>query len=100
MIVMVIIKLLRSFRIQDKASENQQGNFQNRGTTPMLERQRNAPFRVPTGSGHVSFRTFLIIGPWSIVELGIILAYLDARMEQRIRWKPPSATEMRPNIND
>ena len=66
----------------------------------MLERQPNAPLCATTGSAYVRFRTFLIIGPWLIVEFWMILAYPHARMKQRIRWELPSATEMRPVIND
>jgi hypothetical protein len=54
---------------------------------------------VATGSGHVRFRTFLVTSPRFILQLRIIHAYLDARMEQRVRRYLAPATEMGPDTN-
>jgi hypothetical protein len=55
--------------------------------------------RVTTGSGHVRFRTFLVTSPRFVLQLRVIHAYLDARMEQRVRRYLAPTTEMGPDTN-
>ena len=54
---------------------------------------------VTTGSG-IETRLTMILGSRYVLVLRISHAYLDARMEYRIRWKPPPEKEIRPVNNN
>jgi hypothetical protein len=54
---------------------------------------------VTTGSGHVRFRTFLVTSPRFVLQLSVVHACLDARMEQRVRRNLAPTTEMGPDTN-
>ena len=52
-----------------------------------------------TGSGHISFRTFLIMGHRYILELGVVHTNLDTCMEQRVQQNLPAVTKVGPVSN-